>query len=237
MHALLLLVCLLLPAQAAAQNLSASSVRLVPGTPAACPTGRVCVVGTSAASPNRVAFQDSDGGILTAGDAKRLVQSAGSPVGPAAGDIWFDTTANQPMCRISGSSVPMLTPQEKAFTRVCTLTSAAAATPVVCLTDADVGAGKKAYVTGVQIVVNGAVGWGLVTTVTLEDTSGVDLLTIPVASLTSNALLYNSNTSATTSAAALLLGSGTTTAKGLRVLADMNGTGSSLVFTMWGTIR
>ena len=96
MHALLFVVCLLLPAQAVAQNLSASSVRLVPATPTTCPTGRVCVIGTSATSPSRAAFQDSDGGLVTAGDAKRLVQSAGAPMSPATGDVWFDTTSNQP---------------------------------------------------------------------------------------------------------------------------------------------
>ena len=39
------------------------------------------------------------------------------------------------------------------------LTAAAAATAVVLLADASVPAGKKAYVTGLRLVVNGATAW------------------------------------------------------------------------------
>lgn len=275
----LALLLLLIAAPVYGQNYTANSLRLVPTIPAACPATRVCIVGTSAVSPSRVAFQDSGGNLIMMGETWFLRSSAGAPSSPSNGYVWYDTVTGSGYMRAAGVNIPFgataanvllalaaassdidangqkiidvgaptlstdaarkaeIDALEKPFLRVCTLTSAAAATPVVCLLDADVPAGKKAYVAGVRLNVNGVTAWATATTCTLEDTAGVDLLTIPVASLTGNALLFDSNTSATTSAAALKLGSGTTTAKGLRVVCDVNGTGSTEVWTMWGTIR
>lgn len=275
----LALLLLLIAAPAFGQNLSANSIRLVPGTPGSCPSGRVCIVGTSATSPNRVAFQDADGNLITMGQAWYLRSSAGAPSAPQNGFIWYDSVAGSGYLRAAGVNIPFgstaanvlaalaaasssidvngqkiidvgaptlstdaatkgyVDALDISFSRVCTLTSAAAQTPVVCLLDADVPAGKKAYVSGVRLKVNGGTLWGTVTSCVLEDTSGVDLLTIPVASLTGNALLFDSNTTLTTTDAALALGSGTTTAKGLRVVCDANGTGDDQVWTIWGTIR
>lgn len=279
MTRLLALLLLLVAASAHGQNLTANSVRLYPASPGACPSGRVCIVGTSATTPNRVAFQDSGGGLITMGEAWYLRSSSGAPSSPMNGWIWYDSAAGIGYYRAAGVNIPFgstaanvlaalaaasspvdvngqkiidvgaptlstdaatkgyVDAIEKPFLRVCTLTSAAAATPVVCLLDVDVPAGKKAYVAGVRLKVNGGTPWGTVTSCVLEDTSAIDLLTIPVASLSGNALLFDSDTTLTTTEAALALGSGTTTAKGLRVVCNANGTGDDQVWTIWGTIR
>lgn len=232
----LTLVLLLCASVSHAQNLSVNSIRLVPGPGSACPTGRVCILGTSASSPSRVAFQDAAGNQMTMGEAWYLRLSAGPPVSPLTGWIWYDTTANAFYVRGPGANIPLTNAGDKAFFRVCTLTSAAAATPVTCLADADVPVAQKAYTAGIRLKVNGATAWATVATCTVEDSAGVDLLTIPVASLTGNALLTDASGSVTV-ASAMALGSGTTTAKGLRVVCDVNGTGSDIVFSVWGTVR
>lgn len=236
MRLLLTLILTLFPAIASAQNLSASTIRLVPGPVGTCPTGRVCIIGTSASSPARVAFQDGAGNQINMGDSWYLRLSAGAPVSPTNGWIWYDTTANAVYVRVNGANVPLTNAGDKAFFRACTLTSAAAATPVTCLADADVPVGQKAYTAGIRIKVNGATAWATTTLCTVEDSAGVDLLTIPVASLTGNALLTDASGSVTV-ASAMALGSGTTTATGLRVVCDANGTGSDLVISTWGTVR
>lgn len=93
--ALLGLAVLLLPALARGQNLSAASVRLLPMAPAACPTARACLFANSMVSPNRVAFQDTAGNLVYAGEAWRARMSAGMPPGWASGDIWYDTGAKR----------------------------------------------------------------------------------------------------------------------------------------------
>ena len=113
------------------------------------------------------------------------------------------------------------------FKKTATLTSAAAATPVHLLTDAEVGAGKKAYVSKVFLSVDGAVNWGTTATVTLQDTAGSPVvgLTAAVAGLTANAMIDEGNSNVTL-AAPIADGAGFTTAKGLDIAGNANGTGS-----------
>lgn len=117
-----------------------------------------------------------------------------------------------------------------------TLTSAAAATPVVILPDTSIPTGKKVYVTGVRMKVNGATLWATTATVKVQDTSAVDFVTTTVAALTANA--YVSETSANVTAEnAMALGTGGTATKGLQIKGDANGTGSNLVVTVFGVIK
>ncbi len=127
-------------------------------------------------------------------------------------------------------------PTEATFHRVCTLTSAAAATPVVCLNDADVPAGKKAYLLYFTAKVHGGTGWGTVTSCTLEDTTGNAFVTFPVAALTSNVYLGPFSAGPTFDDR-LTLSTGSALAKGLQVKCDVNGSGSDLVFTLSGVIK
>lgn len=47
----------------------------------------------SKTTTGRVQFTDSAGAVLEAGEARKLYSSAGAPASPAAGDLWYDTTA------------------------------------------------------------------------------------------------------------------------------------------------
>lgn len=128
----------------------------------------------------------------------------------------------------------------KPFRKVATLTSALATTPVDILTDAEVGAGKKAYITSFLAVVNGAVAWeGDGTIVTVQDTNGTAVvgITMAKAQLTSAALLDLLATGVTLGDA-VALGTGFTAAKGLVIVADdAFGTGGSdIVVTVCGFI-
>lgn len=125
----------------------------------------------------------------------------------------------------------------RVFKKTATLTSAAAATPVHLLTDAEVGAGKKAYVSKIFFSVDGGVNWGTTATVTLQDTAASPVVgaTVAVAGLVANAMIDEGNTNVTL-AAPVADGAGFTTAKGLDIAGNANGTGSNLIVTVFGCI-
>lgn len=127
------------------------------------------------------------------------------------------------------------------FTRTCTLTSAAAATPVVCLADASVTGSKSAYLMGWHIKVHGATAWATTANCWIADTSGAGgtgliFVTAAVAALTGNAFVADHSANVT-QGDAYALNSGSTATKGLQVACDANGTGSDLVVTVFGTIK
>jgi hypothetical protein len=127
-------------------------------------------------------------------------------------------------------------PTDAVFYRTCTLTSAAAATPVVCLADADVPAGKKAYLTSYTAYVNGMTLWSMVTSCTLQDSAASPFVTVPVANLLANAYLGLFSAGVTIDPR-VLLGTGGTMAKGLQIVCNTNGAGSDLVFVLQGIIK
>lgn len=124
------------------------------------------------------------------------------------------------------------------FFTTCTITSAAAATPIHCVADALIPAGKKLYIGNFRAKVNGATGWGTTATCALQDTAGspVAFVTWAVAGLTNAAILFP-GTANTTYGSAYALGAGGTTAKGLDLACNANGTGSDLVVTVSGVIK
>lgn len=124
------------------------------------------------------------------------------------------------------------------FERSCTLTSAAAATPVHCLIDADVGAAQKVYLAYWHLKVNGATPWATTATCTIQDTNGTPVVfeTIAVAAMAGNAFTQ-AGTANVTHGTAFSLGTGGTTAKGLDVVCNANGTGSDAVFTISGFMK
>lgn len=69
----------------------------------------------SKTTTGRVQFTDSAGAVLEAGEARKLYSSAGAPASPAAGDIWYDSTAEAIGYRDSSGSRTM--PQA---TAICT---------------------------------------------------------------------------------------------------------------------
>lgn len=123
----------------------------------------------------------------------------------------------------------------RSFMKKAVLTSAAAATPVPLLTDAEVGAGKKAYVSKIYFSVDGETDWATTANVTLQDTEAVVGATAVVAGLVGNAMIDEGDTNVTL-AAPVADGDGFTTAKGLDIAGDANGTGSDLIVTVFGCI-
>lgn len=122
------------------------------------------------------------------------------------------------------------------FTRSCTLTAAAADTPVDCLADADVPASKKAYMMGWRVKVNGGSAWSPINVCTIEDTTGTDLITIGATTLGANAFVIDASANVTQETA-YALNQGSATAKGLRVVCVSTDAGSDLVFTLFGAIK
>ncbi|HUM85032.1 MAG TPA: hypothetical protein PLN48_14900, partial [Lachnospiraceae bacterium] len=123
------------------------------------------------------------------------------------------------------------------FKKTAKLTSAAAKTPVHLLTDAEVGSGKKAYVSKIYFSVDGETDWATTATVTLQDTATSPVVgaTVAVAGLTANAMIDEGNTNVTL-AAPIADGAGFTAAKGLDIVGNANGTGSDLIVTVFGCI-
>lgn len=121
------------------------------------------------------------------------------------------------------------------FKKTATLTSAAAATPVHVLTAAEVGAGKKAYVSQVFFSVDGGTNWGTTATISVQDTAASPVVgcTVATSALTGNAMVQLSDA---TLLAPIADGAGFTTAKGIDIVGDANGTGSNLLVTVFGCI-
>jgi len=123
------------------------------------------------------------------------------------------------------------------FRRTVTITSAAAATAIPILTDAEVGTGKKVYINQAIGNVNGATLWATTATVAIQDTAGAPVagVTYAVAGMTANATLYL-NTANVTVAAPVSQGAGFTAGKGISLKGNANGTGSNFIVTVTGYI-
>jgi len=124
------------------------------------------------------------------------------------------------------------------FSVTATITSAAAATPVILVPESVVGAARKVYVTDIVSKVNGATGWATTATVKLQDTnsSAVDFMTVAVAAMTGNAVIHPSTANVTIENA-YALGTGGTAGKGLQLKGNANGTGNNYVVTVTGFIK
>jgi len=129
----------------------------------------------------------------------------------------------------------LLLPYGTPFRVTGTLTSAAAATPVVLLTDAQVGVGRKVYITNFIENVNGATVWATTANVFVQDTAAVAAITTAVAGLTANATL-TIGTANVTLATTVSQGAGLAAGKGIAIAGNANGTGSNLIVTVSGFI-
>ena len=123
------------------------------------------------------------------------------------------------------------------FKKTAKLISTDAETPVHLLTDEEVGADKKAYVSKIYFSVDGDTKWETTANVTLQDTAEPPVVgaTVLVASLIANAMFDEGDTDVTL-AAPIADGAGFTTAKGLDIVGDADGTGSDLIVTVFGCI-
>ncbi|MDD5303043.1 MAG: hypothetical protein PHS14_08020 [Elusimicrobia bacterium] len=126
----------------------------------------------------------------------------------------------------------------KPFIKTVSLAALSAGTAVAVLTEEEVGAGNKAFVTGFKATVGGGTAWsgGTGTKVVIQDTAASPIpgAEIAVAALTGNAVLSENSADVTLKAA---LANGFTTAKGVNLKADNNfGAGSALAVTIVGFI-
>jgi hypothetical protein len=128
----------------------------------------------------------------------------------------------------------------KPFRKTVTITAAAAATPVHILTEAEVGAGKKVFITDFDLSVNGDADWtdDAATAINLQDTasSPVVAATFAKAQLTSQAQL-GKHSAGVTLGTPIRTGVGLTAAEGLDVAADaVFAAGSDITITVVGFI-
>lgn len=165
---------------------------------------------------------------LVAGDIPFASPSAIGSGTPAAGTF----TALAANTSLTIASAPTVA----TYYKTCTLTSAAAATPIGCLAAADVPAALSAKLGHWTAYVNGATGWGTVTSCVIEDTAGNDLVTIAVAALTGNTFINDSSANVTKEAR-YRLGTGGAVDQGLQISCNANGTGSDLVVVLMGTVQ
>lgn len=196
---------------------------------------------THAATANRaVTLPDAAGAILLDSSVINGSQIGAGDI--AAARINAALTAPGPTGSVTPNTGAFTTlsvagaPTAATFFRTCTLTSAAAATPVDCLAAADVPAALSAKLAKWHAYVNGATVWGTVATCTIEDTAGNDLVNIAVAALTGDTFIDDGSANVTKEAR-YRLGTGGAVDQGLRVVCDANGTGSDLVFVLSGSIQ
>jgi len=194
---------------------------------------RALSTGTGAAKIGQIEFLPSGTSVPTGWAAfPGYVVEVNDAQGVAI-EMSFDSALNASL--VAGGVATAFALAGQPFRRTVTLTSAAAVTPINILTDGEVGSGKKAYVTNVLGKVNGATVWATTATVVVEDTAGVDGVTYAVAGMTANALLGLTSANVTV-AAPVSTGVGFTTAKGLQIAGNANGTGSDFIVTVTGFI-
>lgn len=236
MIARIVLIGLLLPALAFAAGTTTDKVTINPLASPSCTSGRACVYAKSGTS--RVYIVDP-AGLELQSNAARMFRTSSNCSGlssPAVGDVCFDTTLDE--FRFYTSSGWQSAVAEKPYVRTCTITSAAAATPITCLADSSVPPSQKAYVVGWHAKVNGATNWATTASCAIKDTSGAatPFVTIAVAALTGNAFIAD-HSSNVTQEASYARNLGTAADKGLVLVCDANGTGSDLVVTVYGVVK
>ena len=127
------------------------------------------------------------------------------------------------------------------FIRTVTITSTGAGTAVTILSDAEVGTGRKVYVTDVYGCVAGATGWsgGSFTSMAVQDTnsSPVAFFTIPVADVNAaNEKVFRQSTTVSVENAWVRM-TGGTSGKGLVLVGNANAAaGSDVILTVIGHI-
>lgn len=203
-----------------------------------CPAGLACI-GASSVSGKPYLF-DTAGIGWPIEESQAAWRRSSAPGGPLNGSWYYDTTLGRFQFYSSGwfepASKAYVDTIERPFSRTCTITSAAAATPVTCLDDADVPTTAKAYLLGWHAKVNGSTAWATTATCTIRDSASTGFAQIAVAALTGNAYV-EPTTANVTLLSAYSLNSGGMADLGLQVACNANGTGSDLAVTLFGVIK
>jgi hypothetical protein len=228
---------LLLMGGSAAGDTRTTSVSMTPVSSNPGPASRGVLYTRS--SDGRPVLVDTAAIEYPAGESRHIYSYAGAPPGAVLGDCWTDSTDSYRLwCKEGVGVLPQRVSTESFFSRTCTLTSAAATTPVNCLTDAEVPAGKRAYLLGWHAKVNGATPWATTATCWIRDTAGTsnNFITLAVAALTGNAFIADHSANVTQNSP-YAIETGGTADLGIEVACDANGTGSNLVVTVYGVIK
>lgn len=174
-------------------------------------------------------YRDNSGNVTLANAGSYVALTGTQNVGGAK---TFTSAANF----TGGLSIGSAVQSGASFLKVCTITSAAAGTPIVCLLAADVPASASAKLATWHAYVNGGTDWATTATCVIEDTAGNDLVSIAVAALTANTFVDDGSANVT-KAARYRLGTGGAADAGLQVSCNANGTGSDLVVVLSGSIQ
>lgn len=203
-----------------------------------CPLGLTCIGGSSVSG--KPYLIDTLGLGWPIEESQAAWRRSSAPSGPLNGAWYYDTVLGRFQFYNSGwfepASKAYVDAIERPFTRTCTITSAAAATPVTCLSDADVPSTAKAYLLGWHAKVNGSTAWATTATCTIRDSASTGFAQIAVAALTGNAYVEPA-TANVTLLSAYSLNSGGMADLGLQLVCNANGTGSDLVVTLYGVVK
>lgn len=220
-------------------------ITMTPAASPSCTSGKACIYAKSA---DGFFYVKDANGLELKLSASRHFRPAADCAGlssPALGDVCYDTVedafqvySGSGWLSIASTAYVNALTAERAFVRTCTLTSAAAITPVNCLANADVPANMKPYVAGWHAKINGATAWATTANCWIQDTSGTSniFVTTAVAAMTGNTFLVD-GTANVTQQAPYSLGTGGTLDLGLEIACDANGTGSNWVVTVFGVIK
>lgn len=196
---------------------------------------------TTGATANRaVAFPDAAGTVLLDGSSLPAANLTGNV---AAARINNALTAPGPIGSGTANTGAFSTlavaggvQSGASFYKVCTITSAAAATPVNCLAAADVPSTAAAKLAKWHAYINGSSAWATTASCVIEDTAGNDLVTIAVAAMLGDTFI-DDGSSNVTKEARYRIGTGGAADAGLQISCDANGTGSDAVFVLSGSIQ
>lgn len=193
--------------------------------------GEICLIAATQTLTNKSIVASQLTGDIAIARMSTALTAPGAIGGstPAAGTF----TALAANTSLSIASAPQT---GATFFKACTITSAAAATPVACLAAADVPAALSAKLAKWHAYVNGGTGWGTTATCVIEDTAGNDLITIAVAALTSNTFIDDGSANVTKEER-YRIGTGGAADAGLQISCNANGTGSDLVFVLSGSVQ
>lgn len=144
-----------------------------------------------------------------------------------------------PLCAYSVADAASRLP--RFFCVQVSLTSAAAEDGVVVIPDSAVAAGERIRILGFNAKVAGATNWATTATVILQGNSSENAaITMAVAALTGNAFVGPNTSNVTIGVPYYSPGTaslGFELGEGMTLIGDANGTGSTLVFNVWGLIE
>jgi len=179
-------------------------------------------------------------GVVTAMAAAPLtggIDGQGRATAPA-GSFLFDSASGVQYWNTGTIAEPVWTVlQAMLVKRTVSLTSAAAATPVDIILDAEVPTGWKCYLEAYVLKVDGATDWATTATIIIQDTDASPVAFVSLdASMLDGDEVHGPWTDSAIFGDAFSEQTGGTAGKGTEVVGNANGTGSTIKLTTWWRI-